>query len=259
MIIQAVSQSALLMVLYMGGWFIIAQIKKNNSLVVISRGLGCIILAWFSFFKNGAFLARHVLITSLVTLWGLRISGYIFIRNFGKKEDPRYTKIKKEWGRYLNLYSFLVIFMLQGFLILVISYPILVVNSSTLSGLAPLDYIGTSVWIFGYLFEIVADFQLYKFLKLPANTDKIMQSGLWKYSRHPNYFGEAVLWWGVWLISLSVPYGISALISPLTVTYLLMYVSGIPMAERQIQHLENFDEYKRRTSKFIPWFPRISQ
>ncbi len=259
MIIQVVSQAALIMVLYMGGWFIIAQIKKNNSLVDIAWGLGYVILAWFSFIKNGTFLSRHVLITALVTLWGLRISGYIFIRNFGKEEDPRYTHIKKRWGKYLNLYSFLVVFMLQGFLILVIGYPILVINNSALFCLTPLDYIGTCIWTFGYFFEAIADTQLHNFLKIPSNAGKIMQSGLWKYTRHPNYFGEVVLWWGIWLISLSVPYGTSAIISPLTITYILLYVSGIPMTERQMKHLENFDEYKNKTSKFIPWFSRTSQ
>lgn len=258
MIIQLFSQAAFIIVLYMGAWFIIAQIKKNNSIVDIAWGLGFILLTWFSFFKDGSFLARQILVSTLVTLWGTRISGQIAIRNFGKGEDPRYTEMKKNWGRLIHLYSFLIVFMLQGFLILVIATPILIINNSNNAGLNLLDYLGTSVWLVGYLFETIGDLQLYSFLKNPVNKGKVMQTGLWRFSRHPNYFGETVLWWGIWLISLSVPYGIFCIISPLTITYLLLHVSGVPMAERHMIHLDGFEEYKQKTSRFVPWFPRTN-
>lgn len=256
MIIQVVAQSSLLMVLYMGLMFVIAQIKKDNSIVDIAWGMGYILIALYSLFKNGLFLPRQLLVTFLVILWGLRISGYLFIRNYGKGEDPRYTKMKQHWGKYMPLYSFFIVFMLQGFLILVISYPVMLVNNSSNPGLNLLDIIGATVWLFGFLCESIGDIQLYLFLKKSENKGKVFQLGLWKYTRHPNYFGEMLLWWGIWLISLSVPLGWSGIISPLTVTYLLIFVSGIPMTEQQMASLQGFDEYKRRTSILIPWFPK---
>ncbi len=253
MIIQTISECTLLIVLYMSACFIIAQIKKDNSIVDIAWGLGFVLISWFSFFKSNLFVPRHILVTTLVTLWGLRISGYIFIRNFGKKEDIRYAQMKAKWGKHVKIYSFLVIFMLQGLLILVIGYPIIVINSSLINGLTILDYIGASIWLFGYLFETIGDIQLYLFLKQDKNKGKIMTRGLWKYTRHPNYFGEATLWWGIWLIALSVPYGWSTIISPLTITFFLLYVSG-PMAEQQTSKLEGYIQYRKQTNMFIPWF-----
>ncbi len=237
----------------MSAWFMVAQVKKKNSIVDIAWGLGFIVIAWFSFLKSGLFLSRHILITALITLWGVRISGYICMRNWGKGVDIRYTQMQAKWP-YKKLYSFLIIFMLQGFLILVIGYPIIVINNSTVGGLTLLDALGTALWLFGYLFETIGDLQLFLFLKKNENKEKAMTFGLWKYTRHPNYFGEAVIWWGVWLIALSVPYGFSTIISPLTITYLLLYVSGVPMVEKNAIHLEGYEAYRKRTSMFIPWF-----
>lgn len=254
MIIQIIFECALLLFVYMCSCFVVAHIKKNNSIIDIAWGFGFMLIAWFSFIRAHAFLIRHVLITILVTLWALRLSGYLLIRNWGKKEDVRYTKMKERWGRLTPLYSFFIVFMLQGFLILVIGYPILIINISSASGLTMLDYAGITLWILGFLFETIGDWQLFLFLKKPDNHGKIMMKGLWRYTRHPNYFGETVLWWGIWLIALNVPYGLSSIISPLSITYLLLYVSGVPLAERYLQQLEGFDSYQSQTSIFIPWF-----
>jgi steroid 5-alpha reductase family enzyme len=254
MIIQILFECTLLLFVYMSGCFIIAHFKKDNSIIDIAWGFGFMLIAWFSFVRTHAFLARHILITGLITVWALRLSGYLLLRNWGKKEDIRYTQMKKKWGRLTPLYSFFIVFMLQGFLILVIGYPILIINISSVSGLTLLDFAGIALWIVGFLFETIGDWQLYLFLQKPINQNKIMMEGLWRCTRHPNYFGEAVLWWGVWLIAITVPYGLSAIISPLTITYLLLYVSGVPLAERYLQQLEGFDSYKSQTNMFIPWF-----
>ncbi len=238
----------------MSSCFLVAHIKKDNSIVDIAWGFGFMLIAWFSLFRTHIFLARHILITVLITLWAFRLSGYLLIRNWGKKEDIRYSNMKKNWGSLTPIYSFFIVFMLQGVLILIIGYPILVINSSSNAGLTLFDYIGTALWIVGFLFETIGDWQLFIFLKNPANRGKIMTQGLWRYTRHPNYFGETVIWWGVWLIALTVPYGLSAIISPITITYLLLYVSGVPLAERYLQQLEGFDSYQSQTSIFIPWF-----
>lgn len=242
----------------MSACFIVAHIKKDNSIVDVAWSLGFMLIAWFSFFRSSLFLARHILITALVTIWGLRLATYIFMRSRGKKEDIRYAQMKEKWGRHAPIYSFFIIFMLQGFLILVIGYPILVINSSILSGLTIFDYLGIAVWLCGFLFETVSDWQLFLFLKNPNNTGKIMLQSLWRYTRHPNYFAEALLWWGVWLIAVSVPYGLSAIISPLTITYLLLYVS-IPTTERYMTQLEGFEMYKKQTSVFVPWFVKTER
>lgn len=238
----------------MSSCFLVAHIKKDNSIVDIAWGFGFMLIAWFSFFRTYTFLARHILITLLITLWAFRLSSYLLIRNWGKKEDIRYTQMKKKWGKLTPIYSFFIVFMLQGILILIIGYPILVINSSSNAGLTLFDYIGTALWIVGFLFETIGDWQLFMFLKKPVNRGKVMTQGLWRYTRHPNYFGETVIWWGVWLIALTVPYGLSAIISPITITYLLLYVSGVPLAERYLQQLEGFDSYQSQTSIFIPWF-----
>jgi len=119
-----------------------------------------------------------------------------------------------------------------------------------------LDFLGVLVWAIGFVFEAVGDRQLLVFVKNPANAGRILQTGLWRYTRHPNYFGEATLWWGVFFIALSVPYGLFAILSPLTIDFLLLKVSGIPMLEKRWEGQPEFEDYKRRTNALVPWFPR---
>lgn len=237
--------------------FIISQIKKDNSIADIFWGLGFLLIAWFTLFKNGLFLPKQIVITLLVTVWAVRLSGYILMRNWGKKEDPRYTLLAQAWGKsYFYLHSFFKVFMLQGALLLIIATSIVAINSSTVSSFSALDTIALLLWCIGFIFESVGDWQLYAFSKKPENNGKIMNQGLWRFTRHPNYFGEVTMWWAVWLIALPAPYGFISIISPITITLLLLFISGIPMAEKQLEKFPEFEEYKKRTSAFFPWRPK---
>ncbi len=251
-------QTTLLVFFYFLAFFIIAQVIKNNSIVDMGWGAGFVLVAFYTLLAQGAFVERNILLVALVTIWGGRLAYYIVKRNWGKPEDFRYAKWRQEWGRLLIPRAFLQVFMLQGFLMLVVGYPIILVNAHPLPGLNWLDFIGLLVWVIGFIFESVGDKQMAEFKKDPANKGRIIDIGLWKYTRHPNYFGEATMWWGIFLIALSVPQGYTAIISPLTITLLLLFVSGVPLLERKYKDNPEFQEYAKRTSKFIPWFPKKS-
>jgi steroid 5-alpha reductase family enzyme len=244
--------SAVLIVLaYVSIWFIISVIKQRNDVADIAWGIGYIVLVAY-FFLTRPHTGRAMLVYLLVVIWGLRLATHIFLRSRGKTEDFRYKKWRDEWGKYFYLRSYFQVYILQGVAMLCISSPILVVSAFPQSGLNALDLLGLSVWLVGFTFEALGDFQLVRFIKDPSNRNKIMKTGLWKYTRHPNYFGEVTMWWGIFLTLLSSPKGIAAILSPLTITYLLLLVSGIPMLEKQYQGNVEFEEYKKRTSAFFP-------
>ena len=248
--------AAITVFIYMSILFVIAIIQRDNSLADIGWGLGFTIVALLTFFLDKGFTARHIVVTALVVIWGTRLTTHIFLRHRGKGEDPRYAAWRKEWGRWVIIRSFFQVFMLQGLLLLFIVYVVIVVNSSSVEGFSILDICGLAVWIIGFLFESVGDFQLKQFLADEKNRGHIMSTGLWRYTRHPNYFGEATMWWGIFLIALSVPYGWTAIISPIVITFLLLRVSGVILLEKEFMDNEEFNEYKKRTSAFIPWFPK---
>lgn len=139
---------------------------------------------------------------------------------------------------------------------LLVSTSVIYINNSVPTPLGVLDYLGLTLWIIGYYFEVVGDRQLKDFLKKPENKGKIMKDGLWSFTRHPNYFGEATMWWGIFLIALSIPGGIITIISPLTITILLLFVSGVPLLEKSMADNKDFQEYMKETNKFFPWFPK---
>ena len=243
--------------LYMSTFFVIAVTRKDNSLADVAWGGGFVLLAFLSFFLAPGYAeARQVLVTGLVTMWGLRLAIYVYYRNQGRGEDYRYAKWRKEWGRHFLLRSFFQVFMLQGALMLVISTSVIFINLNPSRGLSLLDGIGLLIWITGFIFESVGDLQLYRFKKNPENKGKVMKYGLWKYTRHPNYFGEATMWWGLFIIGLSIPGSWLFIISPITITYLLLYVSGVPLLEKRYADDPEFQEYAKKTNKFFPWFPK---
>lgn len=254
--VSFVVASAVAVFLYLTAVFFSALLKKDNSIVDIAWGPGFILVALVTFFLRPGFEVRHVLIGILVTAWGVRLAAHIYLRNRGRGEDFRYAKWRKEWGRWFVARSFLQVFMLQGIFMLIISSPIILVNRSGVKGLAPLDVLGGLVWLVGFLFETVGDHQLKKFKLKPENKGRIMTAGLWQFTRHPNYFGEAALWCGIFLIALSVRGGWVSIISPLTIGFLLLKVSGVPMLEKKYAAKAEFASYARRTSAFFPWFPK---
>jgi steroid 5-alpha reductase family enzyme len=236
-------------------FYLIALLRKDNSIADIAWGMGFIVVAVLNLILSEQIYWRQWIVTALVSIWGMRLVLHIYLRSRGKPEDFRYAEMRKKWGKRATLKSFTHVFMLQGLLLLMIAYPIIMVNANPQVGITFFDLIGILIWLAGFLVEAIADFQLQNFIrneKTPANP--IMTRGLWKYSRHPNYFGEALVWWGIFFIVLSIPNGWLAIFSPVIITFLLSKVSGVPLLEKKYQNNPAYQEYTSRTSMFIPWF-----
>ncbi|GAC1468511.1 MAG: DUF1295 domain-containing protein [Desulfuromonadaceae bacterium] len=245
------------LLLYMTVWFVTARIRGRNDIADVAWGLGFILVAAVSLVSGGVYPLRGLLVSTLVLVWGIRLALHIHSRNRGRGEDPRYRQWREEWGKWFVLRSFLQVFMLQGILLLLVTVPIIYVNTAPTVPLGWLDVLGLALWLFGFCFEAFGDWQLLHFIRDPRNKGKLMTTGLWRYTRHPNYFGEVTLWWGIWLMVLALPGGWLTIIGPLTITILILKVSGIPMLERPYEGRTDFQEYKRRTSAFFPLPPRL--
>ncbi len=241
--------------LYMISWFLLAQLKKDNSIVDVAWGLGFVLLAILTFALYSARLQGQYILLFMISIWGIRLASHIHLRAIGKEEDWRYQNMRKRWGDKYLLKSFLYVFMLQGFLLYLVAVPIILVNASTTpTEIGVLEILGAAIWLFGFLWESISDYQLYKFKKNGANKGKLMTTGLWAYSRHPNYFGEIVLWWGIFLFSLPYTSWYFSLISPILITWLLTRVSGVPLLERKYKGNEAYEAYKKKTGALIPKF-----
>lgn len=247
---------ALVLFVYMSLWFMVSLLKKRNDVADVAWGLGFVLMAWTSFLLAENFDWRILLVCSLVSIWGLRLAWHIHKRNKHKTEDYRYLAWRKEWGKYFYLRSYLQVYLLQGFLLFLIVLPVLIINKNSSANLGWLDLVGLAIWLLGFYFEAVGDAQLAKFIQNPANKGKLMQNGLWAYTRHPNYFGEVTQWWGIWLIALSVHDALFTIIGPVTITFLILKVSGIPLLEKKMAENPEFAEYKKRVSMFLPLPPR---
>ena len=248
--------STIVVFCYMTALFIVAMAVGDNSIADIAWGPGFILVALAGLLLEGDPGARQAVAALLVTIWGLRLAIRIFRRNSGRGEDPRYRKWRQEWGRLFVLRSWLQVFMLQGAILLLNAAPLMIIMSSKEKAIGWLDVLGIAVWCAGFLFEALGDLQLDRFVKNPSNRGRILDTGLWRYSRHPNYFGEATLWWGIGVIALSSPWGWIGLIGPLVITAMLLFVSGVPMTERMMAGAPGWEEYRRATSAFIPWLPK---
>ncbi len=232
--------------------FILSLIIKRNDIADVAWGTGIFIVALVSYF-SGARSELSLMLTVLAGLWGLRLTLRIFFRNRKKIEDFRYKKWREDWGRWFYVRSFLQVYLLQGFLMVVVGYSFVHVSIFGDTGTLSLtSIVGLFIWLVGYFFEAVGDWQLDRFIASKPAPGEILSSGLWKYTRHPNYFGEVTMWWGVWILIVSLPLSYIALISPLMITFLILKVSGIPMLEKSFADNQNFQEYKKRTSAFFP-------
>ena len=223
----------------------------------IAWGLGFTTVAIFTLLQLDSVGPRPILITAITAIWGIRLASHIAYRGWGKPEDFRYAAWRKDWGKWVIPRAFFQVFMLQGFFMLIIAIPIITVNRAEApTDLIWTDFLGAAIWLFGFLFETIGDYQLLRFKKDPKNKGKVMDKGLWKYTRHPNYFGEAVLWWGIFVVAIPAGYWYLSLLSPLTINFMLVKVSGVPMLERKYKDRPDYREYIRKTSSFIPWFPK---
>jgi steroid 5-alpha reductase family enzyme len=233
---------------------------KNSSIVDIFWGAGFVIMTWlYSLLTPDGFIVRKLLISMLVTIWGLRLSTHVFLRNHGKPEDFRYQKWRKESGKIWWWKSFFQVFLLQGILLWIISAPLLAAQyGAKPAQLIVSDYLGMFLWVVGFFFEATGDSQLKHFRADPANKGKVMSKGVWRYTRHPNYFGDATQWWGYFLIAVSAG-GWWTIFSPILMTFLLLRVSGVALLEKTLETRPGYKEYIDQTSAFIPWFPRAKQ
>ncbi|CCV64258.1 Steroid 5-alpha reductase domain protein [Alteracholeplasma palmae J233] len=242
--------------------FIIGQVKKNNGLIDIFWGLGFVVVALTGLIYKNNYSLLSLVIVGVTLLWGLRLGIYLFIRNWNKKEDFRYVKMREKWKTHLKTKAFFKVYLTQAIILYVVSMPIQLTLYFDIKVDELLQYIllgvGVCFWLIGYFFEVVGDTQLRRFIKNPNNKGKIIQTGVWKYTRHPNYFGEVVMWWSIFVISLAtlninVIYGI---VSPIIMTLLLLFVSGVPLLEKRYRDHAEYQEYAKKTSIFIPWFPK---
>jgi steroid 5-alpha reductase family enzyme len=230
----------------------------NSSIVDIFWGAGFVIVTWVTFLLTPAgFAPRKLSLAVVVSIWGVRLSLHILRRNWGKPEDFRYAKWRQESGRRWWWQSLLRVFLLQGFLLWIISTPLVAVQmSSSPAELGLLDGLGVVVWAIGFFFEAVGDAQLARFKADPGNRGKLLATGVWRTTRHPNYFGDAAQWWGFYLIAAAAG-AWWTVFSPLLMTLLLVRVSGVALLEQSlIEAKPGYREYVQSTSAFVPWFPR---
>ncbi len=231
---------------------------RNSSIVDPFWGTGFVIAAWVYFaLTPDGFAARKWLIAILVTIWGLRLSLYLLWRNRGKGEDFRYQKFRQDAGDKYWWQSLFKVFVLQGLLLWIISTPLLAAQyRPTPTQLTVLDFLAVLVWAVGFFFEAVGDYQLARFKADPANKGKVFDRGVWNYTRHPNYFGDATQWWAYYLIAAAAG-GFWTVFSPIIMTILLMRVSGVTLLEKTLTTTKpGYREYVESTNAFLPWFPR---
>jgi len=236
-------------------FFIIAQLKNDNSIVDVAWGLGFVVVAIYSLIATDSYSLRSIVVSSVTIIWGLRLAYHILKRNWGQGEDFRYQQMRENWGDNQMIRAFFRVFMLQAVILLIISYPIILVNAQPQLDWGLLDSLGLFIWLVGFFFEAVSDKQLSNFLATRNDKEEIMTDGLWNYTRHPNYFGEATMWWGIFVLVSSVDLGLTTIISPIIITLLLLFVSGVPLLEKKYADNKRYQEYAERTNKFFPWFP----
>jgi steroid 5-alpha reductase family enzyme len=251
-------QAFLVILVLMTILWIVSVLIRNVSIVDLFWSLGFILTAAFYFISTEGFEPRKTLLMGLLSIWGLRLSVYLFWRNFGKGEDFRYREFRKKYGenRYWWI-SFFQTFLLQGLLMWIISLPLL---GAQYGGhdkpLNFLDFAGVLFWLIGFSFEAGGDFQLAVFKANPANKGKIMDKGFWRYTRHPNYFGDASVWWGYGLFCIASGSYIPV-IGSLLMTALIIKVSGVALLEKSLkENKPEYKEYIQKTSAFLPWFPK---
>jgi steroid 5-alpha reductase family enzyme len=238
--------------------WVLSAIIKNVSIVDLFWGMGFVIVNAVYFYYSDDFFQRKILLLILVTLWGLRLSIYLASRNLGKGEDFRYQEFRRKYGakRYWWV-SYFQTFLLQGALIMFVSLPLLGTNSQTYShGLNWLDYMGIVVFIIGFAFEAGGDFQLARFKKNPNNKGKVLKTGFWKYTRHPNYFGDSVVWWSFAIFAMAAG-SYWTIIGSVGMTLLIIKVSGVSLLEKSLKESKpQYHDYIKKTNSFFPWFPK---
>jgi steroid 5-alpha reductase family enzyme len=271
MILSGLALTSIVILIHFTIYFFRAVKQNNFGIIDIGWGQGFVFVVWLLMIYRVFILGANAnaigyLTLILTSIWGIRLSSHIGQRNHGKPEDKRYVAMRaKIKPPYVLIKSYVNIFLLQALFMFIIS---LVLVFNVMSGLTnPVEpmmlipiILGVLVWLGGYFFQSVGDRQLAIFVAKPENKGKLMTEGLWAYTRHPNYFGEVLMWWGIALLGFANGFGIAipiiGLISPLVVTWLLRYVSGVPLLEKHMKTKPGFAEYEKTTNIFFPWFPK---
>lgn len=255
--------NALAILAVMVSVWLISLPLKDASIVDMVWGLGFIVVAWTTWWHAPGDPTRKLLIAVLITIWGLRLSGYIAWRNIGHGEDPRYQAMRQKAGDKFPLLSLIRVFLLQGVVMWIVSLPIQAGQvPEHPPALTWLDGLGVAVWCVGIFFEGVGDFQLARFKAKPENKGQVMDRGLWRYTRHPNYFGDFLMWWGIYMIALAA----SPMrtwwsgIGPIIMSFFLMRVSGVTLLEKSLKASKGpaYARYIEQTNAFFPGPPKVS-
>ncbi len=250
------------LVAYATALFLFALRAKNNGYADVGYAGSFMVVTTVVLVSQGFETSVFGYVLALmVYVWGIRLATRIHRKNAGKPEDFRYRAWREAWGRTFVWRSYLQIYILQAAIAYAIASPVLVsIAMPTGAPLTTLALVGCALWVFGFVFESVGDMQLDRFLADSQNKGRIMQYGLWKYTRHPNYFGESMMWWGIALVAFaSSAGGFLMFVSPLIITYLLLFVSGVPMLEKKWAGNPEWEAYKARTSVFVPLPPRRTE
>ncbi len=231
---------------------------KDSSIIDWFWGPGFAISAWYYFIQVGnSNSTRNLILCLLVSIWALRLGIYIYKRNHGKGEDYRYQAWRAAAGKHYWWVSFFRVFLLQGLLMCLIGSVLYIAQASGKSSLQFFDYIGILLWLVGLYFEAVGDWQLQQFKQQNPSSSAVLNTGLWRYTRHPNYFGDALIWWGYFMFALATPYGWLYIFAPAFMTFLLLKVSGVALLEQAMDtKKEKYRLYRQQTSAFIPWPPK---
>ncbi len=238
--------------------FLVGQILKDNSIVDIAWGFGYVIGAVYSYMRGETLAVKATVITVAIVIWGLRLTYHIGKRNIGKPEDFRYVNMRKRWGdKFPTLKAFTNVYMLQFIIMYVVSMPVIHGNSTVFQNIRWYNSIGILLWGVGFFFESVGDAQLKRFKRNPDNKGKLMDQGLWSLTRHPNYFGDSMMWIGIFFVAVSGWSSVWIAIGPALMTFLLVFVSGVRLLEKKYEGRADYEEYKKRTSSFFPWPKKV--
>jgi steroid 5-alpha reductase family enzyme len=252
----AVPLTVLAVLLVLGTTFVVALRVGRHAVVDVAWGLGFVVVAATAYLLGSGDEVRRLVVLGLTALWGLRLAGHIYLRSRGKGEDPRYDALLSRAPGNPNAYAFTRVYLTQGAVMWFVSLPVQVAMFQT-AGLGPVAAAGVVVWAVGLFFETVGDWQLTRFRNDPATEGQVLDTGLWRFTRHPNYFGDACVWWGISLVAFEVWPGILTVASPVVMTWLLARGTGKPLLEKDIEERRpGYADYVRRTSGFVPLPPR---
>ena len=256
--IDVLATSALVILVVVAGTWIVSLVLTDASIIDIVWGAGFVLVAVASDLVGDGDGQRSTLLVVLVAIWGIRLTVYLWWRNHGSGEDPRYQAMRRRAGDSFATRSLVTVFLLQGALMWTVSLPVqLAMTPTDPEGVGILAVIGVVVWGIGLFFESVGDAQLARFRADPDNAGRVMDKGLWRYTRHPNYFGDFCVWWGIFLVAAETTDARFGVIGPIVMTVLLLRVSGVALLERSItRRRPDYEAYAARTSSFFPRPPR---